>query len=382
MWPMPSVATWRIRPLRNERHQMTQTIGIIGYGRFGAALTELFDEARIPVVIYTQTDPERPAPPQAQQVADLQTLCQRARILIPAVPIAALSEVITDLRPHLTADHLLIDVASIKEPPTAILEAQLGKDIPWVSTHPLFGPASITREERPLVVVVCPNTHHPEAASHAADLFARIDCEIVTQDAATHDKHMAATHALAFFIAKAFLEIGVDLDGGPHPPSFAAMATTIRTVQVDAGHLFGTIASDNPHAAQARTRLLDALTRIHRELADPTNDTLNPANRSPLTIPAPATTPPELHATRELIDDLDRDLLSLLARRARLARRAARLKHAQGRTVQDPNRESELLDARRTWAADHDLQHDAIADIFEAILRFSRAEQKRYLDGA
>jgi hypothetical protein len=45
---------------------------------------------------------------------------------------------------------------------------------PWVATHPLFGPASLARGERPLRVVVCPNPLHPEPVRRVVALFDRL----------------------------------------------------------------------------------------------------------------------------------------------------------------------------------------------------------------
>ena len=253
----------------------------------------------------------------------------------------------------------------------------LGADIPWVATHPLFGPASIARGETPLRAVVCPNPIHPTAAVRARAFYEHIGCVVTEQDADDHDRLMADTHAMAFFIAKGMLAIGAGQGDMPTPPSFAAMNTTIETVRSDAGHLFYAIETTNPFAADSRERLIDALSLIHRQLAD---DTYASDPEHALEIPAPTATPPELLETRDLIDELDRELVELLARRANLSHRAARAKADHGKRVQDPAREAQLLAARTRWGAEMGLHKQGIADVFEAILRFSRAEQRRLGD--
>ena len=250
----------------------------------------------------------------------------------------------------------------------------LGADIPWVATHPLFGPASIARGETPLRAVVCPNTIHPAAAERARAFYEHIGCVVTEQDADDHDRLMADTHAMAFFIAKGMLTMGAGKGDMPTPPSFAAMKTTIETVRSDAGHLFYAIETTNPFAADSRERLIDALSLIHRQLADDTYAS-NPEHA--LEIPAPTATPPELLETRDLIDELDRELIELLARRATLSRRARNAKAKHGKGVHDPAREKSLLEAHQQWGREKNLSEASITDVFEAILRFSRAEQRR-----
>lgn len=351
------------------------SVGLLGYGHFGRALAELVLDADLTV---HALDPVAEIPRELR-AASLAQLARRCELIIPAVPIPAFRQALADLRPHLHDRHLVVDVASVKRPSIDAMTELLGTDIPWVATHPLFGPASIARGERPLRAVVCPSDLHPAAAARARSFYERLGCDVTEQDADDHDRLMADTHALAFFVAKAMLEIGASRDSAPTPPSFAAMNTTIETVRADAGHLFFPIQSANPFAADARERLLDALLRIHRQLAD-ARDAPQPAAAEAMRIPAPPATPPELLETRDLIDELDRELVELLARRATLSRRARHAKARYGKGVHDPTREKTLLKARQQWGRERGLGEESMADVFEAILRFSRAEQRRLGD--
>ena len=78
-----------------------------------------------------------------------------------------------------------------------------------------------------------------------------------------------------------------------------------------------------------------------------------------------------------MIDELDQELLLLLARRAELALRAARAKAEAGRGVRDPRREEALLGARRERAESLGLDPEGVAEIFRAVLNLSRVHQSR-----
>lgn len=240
------------------------TLGILGFGHFGRALGDLAQSVGMQ---WVAADPLADIP-ASRRAAGPQELAARAGVLFLCVPVPAFEGVLADLRPFLTADHLVLDVGSVKTWPSEVMGRVLGTAVPWCATHPLFGPVSLSRGERPLRVVVCPNDQHPTAADRAAALYGSLGCETTRQDADTHDRHMAETHALAFFVAKAMLDLEAGHGSEVVTPSFRALAQTIDTVRGDAGHLFSLIHLGNPHAAGARTRLLRALLAIDDELRD------------------------------------------------------------------------------------------------------------------
>ena len=145
---------------------MTMRAAIIGYGRFGAALGELLQEAGIGHRAYDPDGARVPAEVRAQSVAEV---VRGARFVVLAVPVPRIADAVASVQPHLREDHIVTDVCSVKMLPTEVLRARLGDARPWVATHPLFGPTSLALGERPLRVVVCPNDLHPEAVAAVRD---------------------------------------------------------------------------------------------------------------------------------------------------------------------------------------------------------------------
>jgi prephenate dehydrogenase len=348
---------------------MSGSLAILGYGRFGRALADLALDAGLSVRAF---DPVA-AVPGPLRVDSLEELCRGADVVVPATPVRALREALRGLRPRLSPEQLVVEVSSVKVGPLRDLTEVLGGEIPWALTHPLFGPSSVALGERPLTVVVCPGVPSPDAPRRAARFWEGLGCVVVEHDADAHDRVMAATHALAFFVAKGLLDVGAGENVPFAPPSFQAVARTIEAVRSDASHLFRTIQSDNPYAAEARARLLEALSDIHRQLGgEPGADAT-----ARLAIPDLGARAPALREIRDLIDDTDRELLALLARREQLARRAGRVKAAEGWPILDPERERALLAERRAWAEREGLGADAVEDVFRQVLRLSRAAQRR-----
>ena len=349
---------------------------IIGFGRFGRALATLLDEEGHAVSAW---DPDQAVPlsvgiPSIEHVAD-------SKLIVIATPVQAVASVARAIRPYLGAEHVVLDVGSVKVGPAAALAAELGDDVPWVATHPLFGPASITRGER-LRAVVCPNARHPAATVAVRALYASLGCAVLDLDPHEHDKRMASTHALGFFLAKGLLDAGATFEDPVTPPSSLGIAKAIRSVRSDAGHLLVSLHRENPYAEAMREKALESLGRLHEALSGIDHDSHLPLHAPVLAtdpafiIPNLGTRSPELREVRDLIDDIDGELVDLLARRAVLSRRARRAKAQIGAGVRDLRREAELRTLRRSWARDRGLDPDRVDSVFSAVIGLSVALQE------
>ena len=350
-------------------------MAILGFGRFGRAVAERMIERGGKVRAW---DPAVNPPDEiaAQSAADA---VAGTKTVLLAIPVSSTESILTEVRPHLSTNQVVIEAGSVKSGPTAAMEAILGKDIPWAATHPLFGPVSLSLGERPLRTVVCPNAFHPAAVKHAEEFWRSLGCEILHMDPEEHDRSMAHTHALAFFIAKGFLDCGFDLDTKWAPPSVAGMARTVRSARADAGQLYATLHRENPWAGDARAQLMDVLTRADEALRappEPGEQAHQEDERLRLAeLPEP---PPQLREVRDLIDEVDQELVRLLAQRAELALRASRAKADVGRGVRDPKREEEVLEARRALAESLDLDPDAVSEIFRAVINLALVHQAKH----
>jgi prephenate dehydrogenase len=344
------------------------TVAILGYGKFGQALGGLLEDGGI---AHRALDPLAPVP--ADRRADsLEQLLQGCEFLALAVPIPAMPAALAQLAPLLGPGQIVFDVASVKVLPARWMAEHL-RDRPHAGMHPLFGPVSLARAERPLRAVLCPAPGQALAAAKVAGLFQSLGCEVLTQTPEDHDRVMASTHALTFFLAKGLLEMGAGAELPFAPPSFHAIQRTLDSVREDAHHLFRAIQNENPFAQEARAGLIKALEGIHAGLAEAGGGDDLPG----LPEPGPDLTQrsPALLEARTMIDALDRELVELLARRAELSRRAGKAKAELGVPVLDAGRETALLRERRAWAEAAGLSPDVAEGVFQAVLRASRRAQ-------
>ena len=317
--------------------------------------------------------------PAEIRAASFEELLEGERFVVIATPVAHLATALQEIRPHLTDRHIVLDVGSVKTGPTAVMQDILGQEVSWVATHPLFGPTSLALGERPIRAVVCPNLQHPAAVAKVRNLYEALDCEVLEQDAEIHDKEMAESHALAYFVAKGFLDSGVTVNPPHSPPSARAIGRTVDAVREDAAHLFASLHRENPYAKEARRRLLDSLLALDEALEKPQDETEEAhAESGALHFAESSVSPPQLLEARDLIDGIDEELLDLLAQRARVSLRAAQAKAEVGKAVRDPKRENLMLSTRREQAETRQLNPDSIDEIFQAIIRFSRGHQTEH----
>lgn len=86
----------------------------------------------------------------------------------------------------------------------------------------------------------------------------------------------------------------------------------------------------------------------------------------------------KLKALRAEIDDLDRELLQLFAQRLELVKRVGAVKHQHGLPIYAPERENEMLHARRNEAEKLGISPDLIEDMLRRLMRESYARENQY----
>src|SRR5690349_18653071 len=84
-----------------------------------------------------------------------------------------------------------------------------------------------------------------------------------------------------------------------------------------------------------------------------------------------------LDECRRELDQLDEELVRLIARRLELGLRAAELKKEAGLPILDPSREAKVLEQARAWARAANLSEDDVVDIFRRLVSVSGKAQLR-----
>ena len=87
----------------------------------------------------------------------------------------------------------------------------------------------------------------------------------------------------------------------------------------------------------------------------------------------------EIGRLRDVIDEIDGDLVDKIAQRMELSEEIAKIKAEHGLPIYVPWREQEILDKRREWGLGHGLSQEFIRDLFELIMSESKRRQRELI---
>lgn len=87
------------------------------------------------------------------------------------------------------------------------------------------------------------------------------------------------------------------------------------------------------------------------------------------------TSPDEIERVRDGIARIDREIVTLLAERVTLARRAGTLKRASGKPTLDPAREATVLREMVELGREHGLHSEDARDVFWSVIALCRRAQ-------
>jgi prephenate dehydrogenase len=212
----------------------------------------------------------------------------RCRWVVAAVPIGRLRAALAELAARMGPGQVLVDVCSVKELPAGWLREAAPPGVSVVATHPLFGPDSAARSLVGLPLVICPAVraaacarssggsgdavHDDAAAAGDHDAARRLAAyarsrglRVLTLDASEHDRAMARTQALTFFLSRVLSRLDLPQPEGPvGTRSYRNLRAALESVARDTDELYRDLVRFNPHAR----RFLEEVARAMGAEAD------------------------------------------------------------------------------------------------------------------
>lgn len=233
-----------------------KSVGIIGFGSFGAFLAEKLSQT-CQVKVYSRSGQPNQWSSRLQDVA-------ACNFVIPAVPLEAYSQTLTDIKPLLAPETVIVDVCSVKEEPLKLIR-QLLPDQPRVATHPLFGPESARDSLEGQVLVVCPDQSDPAALTQIQAFAEQLSLKVISLTCKEHDQEMATVHGLTFFIAHALKDMGLHSQKLA-TPSFKKLLALAELEQHHSPELFLTIQNGNSYTKEVREEFLKQANRLNQQI--------------------------------------------------------------------------------------------------------------------
>jgi prephenate dehydrogenase len=239
---------------------MIQSIGIIGFGRFGQ-LAAFQLKKHFQVFTYDKNDKRKIAEKIGIKFVDLKD-CATKNIVLLCVPISNFEDVLNQITPYLN-NSLVIDVCSVKEEPVNIMKKIVPKDCECIGSHPLFGPDTVKNGLKDKKIVLCPV--RITRLKEIKDFLAELGLKVIISTPEEHDKQMAKSLGLVHLIGRSLYKIGVN-NVEMTTPSHEMFIELVNIVKNDSKQLFFDMQHYNRFSKEIRKKLLRELIKIDGEL--------------------------------------------------------------------------------------------------------------------
>lgn len=240
-------------------------IGIIGYGDFTKLMIEhLAPHAEIVVSSRLQESGDAGF---GARFADIETVLAQD-IIIPSIPSQFFDEFFQAHSVDINPRALVVDVCSVKVRPLEILQRYLPQTCQIIGTHPMFGPASVTKNGgiSGLKCVVSP----VRVTLETQRLFEQfitdtLHLRLITKTPDQHDREMAYVQGLSHYVGRV-------MDGMNIPVSELATLAyedlmDMKNIQGnDSWELFESIMNDNPYAREIHEQFKRAQDALDQKL--------------------------------------------------------------------------------------------------------------------
>jgi len=251
----------RCRGNDNNAELMPFSLGLIGYGHFGAFLHTLAQRylPDAPLKIHSsRREPDGTLFFPLEEVADCEAV-------VLAVPISAYPDTLARIGPHLGVDSVVVDVATVKKYTMDLLQAARPAH-GFVAMHPMFGPESYSMRGGDVSGLRIVVTGHNLAPARYAALCAKlteVGFSVIEKTADAHDKDLAETLFLTHYVGQVIARGGferTEID----TVSFGYLMDAVDSVRHD-GKLFEEVCRFNPYCRQVIERF-DASDREVRDV--------------------------------------------------------------------------------------------------------------------
>ena len=230
------------------------TVSIIGFGRFGQVLYRLLKDD-FQITLYQRHTIDTSLLSSGTRVAQTVEEAYDSSVIFYATPIETFDQVIAKHQKYFRADHLLIDVLSVKMHPLAVLSKHLkGLKTQALLTHPMFGPDSSKSGFEGLPIIMDQFKASDANYSFWKSFFSGKKLKVVELSARQHDKLAASSQGLTHFIGRL-------LDSYALSRSSIDSLGTKKLLEIkeqtchDTWQLFNNLQHFNPYTMQMRLKL-------------------------------------------------------------------------------------------------------------------------------
>ncbi len=335
---------------------MQKKFGIIGYGRFGqlwAKTLANFGE----VLVFDTKFFDKKNIPEAESGIRFVSMSEAAQtdILFLAVPVADFEKLCKGLSSQLSSQTIVVDTCAVKVYPAKIMTDALLKSQPYAATHPLFGPDSVARLGLAgCKLVFCPLNLTDTQRTELLNLFVELKLVVIETTPDDHDRQMARSQALVHFFGRALADLHLESQE-ISTPDYESLLRINSLVNNDTWQLFFDMQTYNPYTPFMRLILRQSLADLDEKIRQ-AGENKTPDEGS-------------FFLWRSMIDQLDHEIINLIAHRLKVGKRIQGYKKLHGMAVTDPERERELKKNYDLWIREAGIEKaEAVKQILQKII--------------
>ena len=234
------------------------SVGIIGFGRFGKILSNILQRG-FNVRVY-DIKPETAL--TNIEFVGLEEIIKEQNIFI-SVPIRNFKNIISEISPKLK-NNTIIDVCSVKIEPVINMLNLLPESVGIIATHPLFGPDSFNLNSN-LKMMMNNTRDNYGKFDFWKNYFSSQDIEIIEMSPEEHDLLAAKTQGVTHFLGRALKEFGIN-QTKIDTQGFGELLDLVNQTCNDSWELFSDLQLYNPHTEKIINKLKDSTQRVSNQL--------------------------------------------------------------------------------------------------------------------
>ena len=231
------------------------TVGIIGYGRFGKVLANILQRGFL-INVY---DIKEVDSSNSIHYVTLDKVLKEKVIFI-AVPIRQFENLIKKISKPIKKNRTIIDVCSVKMHTARVMLKYLPKEIGIISSHPMFGPDSfLTNQKLKMMMHKTRDCHNQY--SFWEKYFIDQNIKILNMSPEEHDKLAAKTQGVTHFLGRSLKKFGIsktNLD----TQGFRDLLNLVEQTCNDSSQLYYDLQSYNPYTKDTIRRLKKSFEKI------------------------------------------------------------------------------------------------------------------------
>ena len=241
------------------------SVGIIGFGRFGKILSNILQKGFM-IKVY---DIQSLSYHNGVQFTSLEEVLKEKVIFI-AVPIRHFESLINNISGELKKNTTIIDVCSVKKYTSDVMKNILPEEIGIISSHPMFGPDSYLSNKKLKMMMHSTRDVHDQY-DFWKKFFSDQNIKILEMTPDMHDRLAAKTQGVTHFLGRTLKEFGIqktNLD----TQGFRDLIDLVEQTCNDTWELYADLQTYNPYTEEMINNLKNSVNTLEKQLKELNNE--------------------------------------------------------------------------------------------------------------